>query len=110
MSESTTAPGHGEAGAHGSEPHASNKTYVLIAVVLAVITAVEVMVFYIEALAPLLIPILITLSATKFFLVVSFFMHLKYDGKMLRGLFIGPLAVAAAIILGMMALFGVFTG
>lgn len=110
MSESTTAPGQGDAGAHGSEPHATNKTYVLIAVVLGVITAVEVMVFYIEALAPLLIPILITLSATKFFLVVSFFMHLKYDGKMLRGLFIGPLSVAAAIILGMMALFGVFTG
>jgi len=110
MSESTTAQGHGDAGAHGSEPHASNKTYVLIAVVLGVITAVEVMVFYIEALHPVLVPILVSLSATKFALVVSFFMHLKYDGKILRGLFIGPLAVAAAIILGMMALFGVFTG
>jgi type IV secretory pathway VirB2 component (pilin) len=36
-------------------------------------------------------------------------MHLRYDSKLLRGLFAGPLAVAAAIILGMMALFGVFT-
>ena len=116
MSEPTTAhgagaPGHDDA-AHGhghDQPHVSNRTYVLIAVVLAVITAVEVMVFYIEALRPLLVPLLLTLSAAKFLLVVGFFMHLKYDSKLLRGLFAGPLAVAAAIILGMMALFGVFT-
>lgn len=113
MSEPTTAHehdthGHDDAHGHG-EPHVSNRTYVLIAVVLALITAVEVMVFYIEALRPLLVPILLTLSAAKFLLVVGFFMHLKYDGPMLRGLFAGPLFVAAAIILGMMALFGVFT-
>ena len=108
MSDPTMASGHGHGHGHG-EPHASNRTYVLIAAVLAVITAVEVMVFYIEALSPLLVPILITLSAVKFFLVVSFFMHLKYDGSMLRGIFVGPLLVAAAIIIGMMALFGIFT-
>ena len=110
MSQPTTASGHGEAGAHGSEPHASNRTYVLIAVVLGMITAVEVMVFYIQALHPVIVPVLLTLSAAKFFLVVAFFMHLKYDKNMLRGLFVGPLAVAAVIIVGMMALFGVFTG
>jgi len=107
MSDPMAAHGH-DAHGHG-EPHVSNRTYVLIAVVLAVITAVEVMVFYIEALHPLLVPILLTLSAAKFLLVVGFFMHLKYDSPMLRGLFAGPLLVAAAIILGMMALFGVFT-
>lgn len=113
MSESTatTEHAHGADAGHGhEEPHANNRTYVLIALVLAVITAVEVMVFYIEALSPLLVPILVTLSAVKFALVVAFFMHLKYDSSLLRGIFLGPLAVAAAIILGMMALFGVFTG
>ena len=108
MTEPTMTPDAGHAHGH-DEPHASNRTYVLIAVVLAVITAVEVMVFYIEALDPLLLPILLTLSAVKFYLVVAFFMHLKYDGLVLRSLFVGPLLVAAAIILGMMALFGVFT-
>ncbi|MFQ5530453.1 MAG: cytochrome C oxidase subunit IV family protein [Gemmatimonadota bacterium] len=99
-----------ETQAHGhSEPHTSNKTYVLVAAVLAMVTAVEVMVFYIEALRPVIVPILVVLSAAKFTLVVSFFMHLKYDGRLLRGLFAGPLLVAVAIILAMMALYGMFT-
>lgn len=93
-----------------SQPHTSNKTYVLVAVVLAMITAVEVMVFYVEALRPIIVPILISLSAAKFGLVASFFMHLKYDGPVLRNLFVGPLFVAVAIILAMMALYGAFTG
>jgi hypothetical protein len=37
-------------------------------------------------------------------------MHLKYDSKIFRGLFVGPLAVAIVIILAMLALFGVFNG
>ena len=94
---------------HSTQPHTSNKTYILVAGVLAMITAVEVMVFYIEALRPVIVPILIVLSAAKFTLVVSFFMHLKYDGRILRGLFAGPLFVAIAIIVAMMALYGAFT-
>ena len=96
--------------AHGhSVPHTSNRTYVLVALVLAVITGVEVMVFYLEALRPVIAPVLITLSASKFVLVASFFMHLKYDGRVLRWLFAGPLFVAIAIIVAMMALYGVFS-
>ena len=94
---------------HPAQPHTSNKTYILVAAVLAMITGVEVMVFYIQALRPVIVPILVALSAAKFVLVVSFFMHLKYDGKILRGLFAGPLLVAIAIIMAMMALYGAFT-
>lgn len=97
-------------GARGhSEPHPSNRTYVFVALVLAVITGVEVMVFYLEALRPIIVPVLLVLSTSKFILVASFFMHLKYDNRVLRGLFAGPLFVAVAIILAMMALYGVFT-
>ena len=90
--------------------HASVKTYLVVAAVLGMITAVEVVIFYIEALQPVLVPLLLTLSAAKFTLVVGFFMHLKYDSKIFRGLFVGPLAVAILIILAMLALFGVFGG
>ena len=90
--------------------HASVKTYLVVAAVLGIITAVEVAIFYIDALRPVLVPLLLTLSAAKFTLVVSFFMHLKYDSKIFRGLFVGPLAVAVLIILAMLALFGVFGG
>ena len=90
--------------------HTSVKTYLIVAAVLGIITAVEVMIFYMDALTPVLVPLLLTLSAAKFTLVVSFFMHLKYDSKIFRGLFVGPLAVAIVIILAMLALFGVFSG
>lgn len=98
-----------EAAAHAAhtEPHASNRTYIAIALVLAVITALEVMVFYVEALAPVLVPILLVMSAAKFALVVGFYMHLKYDTS-LRGLFFGPVAIATAIIVALMALYGYF--
>ena len=90
--------------------HASVRTYLVVAAILGIVTAVEVAIFYVEALKPVLVPILLTLSATKFALVVGYFMHLKYDSKVFRGLFVGPLIVAIAIIVAMLALFGVFTG
>ena len=90
--------------------HASVKSYLIVAAVLGILTAVEVMIFYMEALKPILVPLLLTLSAAKFTLVAGFFMHLKYDSKIFRGLFVGPLAVAIVILLAMLALFGVFSG
>ena len=105
------ASGGGEAAmTHGGheEPHASNRTYIVIALVLGVLTALEVMIFYVEALAPVLVPILLLLSGAKFALVVAFYMHLKYDPDVLRGLFFGPLLIAVAIIVAMMALYGYF--
>jgi cytochrome c oxidase subunit 4 len=95
---------------HAGPAHPSTRTYVLVAAVLAVITAVEVMVFYIETLKPLLVPILLTLSAAKFTLVVGFFMHLKFDARLFRALFIGPLVIAVVVLLAMLLLYGVFTG
>ncbi len=94
---------------HGGEAHVGTRMYVLIAAVLAVITAVEVMVFYIEALKPVLVPVLLTLSAAKFTLVVGFFMHLRFDARLFRALFIGPLIVAVAVMMAMFLLYGVFT-
>ena len=87
--------------------HPSDRTYILVAVVLGVITAVEVGVFYMDALRPVLVPILLTLSAAKFTMVVGFFMHLKFDSKLYRALFVGPLVVAVAVMMAMFLLFGV---
>ena len=84
------------------------RTYLVIAAVLAVITAVEVSVFYLTILARYLAPILIVLSAAKFALVVMFFMHLKSDHRAFTGLFVGPLMIAILITVALMALFGVF--
>ena len=90
--------------------HASTRFYVVIALILTVITAAEVMVFYVEYLKPMLVPILLVLAAGKFTLVAMFFMHLRFDSKVFTGLFVGPLVIAVAVIVAMLALYGTFTG
>ncbi len=88
--------------------HPPVRTYLVIAAVLAVITAVEVSVFYMTQLARFLVPILIVLSAAKFSLVVMFYMHLRFDSRIFTGLFTGALAIAVSIVLVLFALFGGF--
>ena len=92
----------------GEHHHPGAKEYLGIAVVLTVITAIEVAVFYIPAMHPVLVPTLLTLSALKFALVAMFYMHLKFDHKLFSWLFVVPMALALAVILALMKLFGVF--
>ncbi|MGH7383580.1 MAG: cytochrome C oxidase subunit IV family protein [Candidatus Rokuibacteriota bacterium] len=100
----TAAATHG-----GGGGHATVKTYVNVAIVLAIITAMEVATLYIPGIPnPLLVGSLIVMSALKFYLVVGFFMHLKYDHQIMRALFVGPLLIAIIIILAIMALFSAF--
>jgi len=93
---------------HAPEAHASTRTYLVIAAILTVITIVEVGVFYIPALHVILPPTLLILSATKFALVVGFYMHLKYDHNLFRAVFVAPLLIAVAVIVGLLFLFRVF--
>jgi cytochrome c oxidase subunit 4 len=93
----------------GGGGHATVRTYVNVAIVLAIITAVEVATLYIPGIPnALLVVSLLVMSALKFFLVVGFFMHLRYDHQILRALFVGPLIIAILIILAVMALFSAF--
>jgi len=89
--------------AHGG--HATVGTYVLIGVILTIITAVEVAVFYIEALAGVLVPVLVTLSATKFVIVVLFYMHLRYDHPLFSRVFFGPMLLALFVVISLITLF-----
>ena len=89
--------------------HATVKAYLNVAIVLAIITAIEVATLYVPGIPnPLLVGSLLVMSALKFFLVVGFFMHLRYDHPILRALFVGPLIIAIAIITAIMALFSAF--
>ena len=49
------------------------------------------------------IPSLLIMSAVKFAIVVMFYMHLKFDHRLFRALFTGPLIVAATTILAPLA-------
>ena len=84
------------------------RLYWMIALILAVLTAVEVAVPYIDALGSVTVPLLLILGAVKFLTVVGFFMHLKFDKPIYRNLFfigvIGALLIFAVVLLAMQAL------
>jgi cytochrome c oxidase subunit 4 len=90
--------------------HPTWSTYWKVAVVLTLITAVEVWIYYIPSFVAsrLFVPVLLVLSAIKFATVVLFYMHLKYDHKLFRALFTGPFIIAGTTMIGLMFLFGVF--
>jgi cytochrome c oxidase subunit 4 len=91
-----------------AQAHANTATYLTIFAILFVITVVEVGIFYVGIPRPVLVSVLIVLSAAKFVLVVGYFMHLKFDSPVLRLLFAGPVFIALAIGLALLFLFGVF--
>ncbi len=90
--------------------HPTPRDYWLIALILAVITGAEVSVTYIDALDSVVAPLLITMSAAKFAIVVGYFMHLKYEQRIYRNLFLMGI-IAAPILFGTVLLtFGVLIG
>ena len=95
----------GEAHAH---VHPTWSTYKWVALVLVVITVIEVWVYYIPQFVAsrLFVPSLLIMSAAKFVIVVMFYMHLKYDHKLFRALFTGPLIIAVLTIISLLFLFG----
>ena len=98
----------GEAGGGTEHAHPTGATYLKVALFLTIITAVEVWVYYIPQFVAsrLFVPSLLIMSAAKFIIVVMFYMHLKYDHKLFRALFIGPLIVAVLTIVSLLFLFG----
>ena len=88
--------------------HPTWKQYKWVALILTVITVIEVWVYYIPSFVQsrLFIPALLAMSAIKFAIVVAYYMHLKYDHKLFRALFIGPLIIAAVTMVVLLFLFG----
>ncbi|HEY7650479.1 MAG TPA: cytochrome C oxidase subunit IV family protein [Methylomirabilota bacterium] len=83
-------------------------TYVKVAVILTLITALEVGVIYIRRLAPVIVPLLLVMATAKFALVALFFMHLRYDRRVLTVVFVGPILIALLVGLALMTLTGDF--
>ena len=88
--------------------HPTWKQYKWVALILTVITAFEVWAYYLPTLvaSPFFVPLLLIMSAVKFFIVVAFYMHLRYDHKLFRALFTAPLIIAMTTIIALMFLFG----
>ena len=66
----------------------SDLGYVKIAIALAVVTAIEVALSYTQdQLGALFLPLLLILMGVKFFSVVLYFMHLKFDNRLFSLMF-----------------------
>ena len=100
MSEATqTVDSHTEAS------HPSVGIYLIVALFLCVLTAMEITVFYVPALKAVIVPVLLILAAAKFALIAMFFMHLRYDSWTLSGMFLFPLIIATVMLVAMLMLF-----
>ena len=97
-------PGHDNPD-HAHE-HPTWKQYRWVALILTVITAFEVWAYYVPALvaSPFFVPLLLIMSAVKFAIVVMFYMHLKYDHRLFKALFTGPLIIAMSTLIALLFL------
>ena len=101
---------HDEHGAaHVDSAHKSNSFYIKVAAALALITAVEVGLYYLN-IGKLFMPALLILMAVKFVSVVSLFMHLKFDHKLFSWLFYSGLFLAVAVYITALLTFRFFDG
>ncbi len=105
--ETTTDSGVIETEEHDEHHGPTDAFFIKTALVLAVITALEVAASYVE-LGVFFLPILIGLMLIKFFAVVLVFMHVKYDRPIFGQLFYIGLALAVGVYLVMLLTFQFF--
>ncbi len=80
---------------HAEHEHGmTDKGYVVIAAILAAFTAAEVSLTYMHLPGWIFMTTLLTIMAIKFAMVVSYFMHLKFDNKIFTALFYSGLFLA----------------
>lgn len=103
-----SAPSHSPAAAHHHDDHDVSKyqIYVQIAMLLAVITGVEIIVVYIPFTKWIIVTTLVVLSAVKFLYVIFYFMHLKWDKPFCTILFFIGLVLAGGTSWALLTLFG----
>lgn len=87
------AEGHAHDDSHGL----TDRGYIKIAIILAVITAAEVYASYAPWLGAAFIPLLLFMMAAKFIMVVLYFMHLKFDNRLFSIMFYMGLVLAVGV-------------
>ena len=99
--ETVTGTGHA---------HPSDRSYVGIALILALITAAEVATFYLEdELGSFLVPILLVMMVVKFAMVAGWFMHLRFDSNLFTRLFVSGIVLAVSVYVAALAAFEFFS-
>ena len=90
--------------------HPSPAKYIQIAIILTVITALEVAIYYVDFISKSgFITIFMVMSAVEFLIVAMIYMHLKFDHSLFTWLFVAGFILATGILITLGALFRVFT-
>lgn len=99
-----------EPGAVAQEPelaaHPGPRQYVYVAIWLALATAIEVAWYYADVPHALFAALLLVLAFVKFSLVVLWFMHLRFDSRIFRRLFVAGLLLAISVYVIVLVIFG----
>jgi cytochrome c oxidase subunit 4 len=101
-----SAPAASPSAAAGHHEPSKFHFYIQIAMILAVITGVEVVLIYLPLAKGLVIGTLVTLSAVKFLFVIFYFMHLRWDKVFCTILFFIGLILAGFTMFALLHLFG----
>jgi cytochrome c oxidase subunit IV len=98
------------AGEHpgGTHEGASDFTYIKIALALMLLTGAEIAVSYLD-IGKFKVPILLVMMFVKFFTVVLYFMHLKFDNVLFKRLFYTGLFLAILVYVAMLSTFHFFS-
>ena len=108
--DTTHAAEHHAEDAHGDHgDHPSDAKYIRIALILGVVTAVEVGLYYTDFGVNLTNAMLLVLAVIKFAMVAAYFMHLKFDSRILRRLFVTGIVLALFCYIVVLLMFGVFS-
>jgi cytochrome c oxidase subunit IV len=106
MSASHAAVSHGHHHDDTSHDVSKFQIYVQIAMLLAIITGIEIVAVYLPFPKWLLVTALVVMSTVKFMFVIFYFMHLRWDKPFCTILFFIGLGLAAGTMWGLLALFG----
>jgi cytochrome c oxidase subunit 4 len=90
--------------------HPSDGQYVLVALFLAVITGAEVALYYVDLNFRVYAVILIVAMIVKFATVAMFFMHLRFDSRLFRWVFVTGLVLATVVYTIVLLTFHTFNG
>ena len=95
--------------------HPTFKQYALVAVILFAVTIVEFLLIWDrigirDDLGASKVPLLVALSAFKFAIVIMFYMHLKFESRLLSGIFLAGLALAFIVGIAVLGIFFAYEG
>ena len=98
MSTVTESPVESHEAAHEEDhDHPSDRRYIQVAAILAIVTALEVGTYFVPMPGEVLIPMLMAMMIYKFFYVAAWFMHLRFDSPLFTKFFVTGLVLATIV-------------